>query len=222
VAGRIVAVRTLRLYADRLVPKAAAAFAAANRVIYVREGDATLRAAGQAATLAANSAWHGAAACEVAAGSNGATLLRWELVPVTAPPGEAPGADSRLGLAHDLELADPGGYLMRLDRVDFPPGGIAYLHTHRGPGIRCLLAGEIRVDVNGGAHTRQPGEAWFEAGPDPVLAHASEREPTSFARVMILPRELKGKSSIRYVRPEDQDKPKTQRYQVFCDEFITP
>jgi hypothetical protein len=39
---------------------------------------------------------------------------------------------------------------------------------------------------------------------------------------MILPRELKGKSSIRYVRPEDEAQPKTQRYQVFCDEFITP
>ena len=38
---------------------------------------------------------------------------------------------------------------------------------------------------------------------------------------MILPRELKGKSSIRDVRPEDQDKPNTQRYQVFRDEFIT-
>jgi quercetin dioxygenase-like cupin family protein len=219
-----VATRTLRLYTDRLGPKAALAapLAAATRVIYVREGDATIRAAGQAATLAANSAWHGAVACEVAAGSSGAVLLRWELVPVDAPAGEAPGADSRLALARTVELADPGGYLMRLDRVNFPPGGIAYLHTHRGPGIRCLLAGEIRVEVNGAAHTLKPGEAWFEAGPDPVLAHASEREPTSFARVMILPRELKGKSSIRYVRPEDEAQPKTQRYQVFCDEFITP
>jgi quercetin dioxygenase-like cupin family protein len=219
-----VAARTLRLYADHLGPKAALAapLAAATRVIYVHEGDASIRASGQAATLAANSAWHGTVACEATAGSNGATLLRWELVPVDAPAGEAPGADSRLGLARDVELADPGGYLMRLDRVDFPPGGIAYLHTHRGPGIRCLLAGEIRVEVNGAAHTLQPGEAWFEAGPDPVLAHASERAPTSFARVMILPRELKGKSSIRYVRVEDQDKPKTQRYQVFCDEFIAP
>lgn len=218
------AARTLRLYTDRLAPKVALAapLAAATRAIYVREGAATIRAAGQAATLAANSAWHGAAACEVAAGNNGATLLRWEVVPVAALPGEAPGSDSRLALAHPVELADPAGYLMRLDRVDFPPGGIAYLHTHRGPGIRCLLAGEIRVEVNGAAHMLKPGEAWFEAGPDPVLAHASEREPTSFARVMILPRELRGKSSIRYVRPEDEAQPKTQRYQVFCDEFITP
>ncbi len=218
------AARTLRLYVDRLAAKAAPAapLPAARRAIYVREGDATIRAGGQTATLAPNSAWHGAVACEVTAGNPGAVLLRWELVPADASAGEASGADSRCLLARGLELADPGGYLMRLDRVDFPPRGVAYLHTHRGPGIRCLLAGEIRVEVNGAAHTLKPGEAWFEAGPDPVLAHASEREPTSFARVMILPRELKGKSSIRYVRPEDEAQPKTQRYQVFCDEFITP
>ena len=134
----------LALYADRLAPKAAlpAPLAAANRVIYVREGDATVRAGGQAATLAANSAWHGAVGCEVAAGANGATLLRWEL-------GPAAGRRGKPGLSHPVELADPGGYLMRCDRVDFPPGGIAYTHTHRGPGIRCLLAGEIRVEVNG-------------------------------------------------------------------------
>ena len=133
----------------------------------------------------------------------------------------AAGQGGKPALAQTVELADPGGYLLRCDRVDFPPGGIAYTHTHRGPGIRCLLAGEIRVEVNGHAQAVKPGEAWFEAGPDPVLAFASEREPTSFARAMVLPRELKGKSSIRYVRPEDEAKPKTQQYQVFCDEFIT-
>src|SRR5262245_27556270 len=204
---------TLALYADRLEAKAAlpAPLAAANRVIYVREGAATVRAGGQAATLAANSAWHGAAGCEVTAGAGGAALLRWEL---TRTPGGKPT------LAHPVELADPGGYLMRCDRVDFPPGGIAYTHTHRGPGIRCLLAGEMRVEVNGAAHAVAPGEAWFEAGPDPVLALASDREPTAFARVMILPAELRGKSSIRYVLPEDADKPKRQTYQMFVDDPI--
>jgi quercetin dioxygenase-like cupin family protein len=206
----------LAFYVDRLEPKAALAapLAARHRVIYVRDGAATIRAGGQAATLAPNSAWHGAVGCEAAAGADGATLLRWELAP--APP--APSGEP--ALARTIELADPGAYLMRCDRVDFPPGGVAYTHTHRGPGIRCLLAGEIRVEVAGGTHAVKPGEAWFEAGPDPVLAFASD-QPTAFVRVMILPRELKGKSSIRYVRPEDQDKPKTQKYQVFCDEFIT-
>jgi hypothetical protein len=37
---------------------------------------------------------------------------------------------------------------------------------------------------------------------------------------MILPRSIRGKSSITYVNPEDQDKPKTQKYQVFVDEPI--
>jgi quercetin dioxygenase-like cupin family protein len=109
---------------------------------------------------------------------------------------------------------------MRCDRVDFPPGGIAYTHTHQGPGIRCLLGGEIRIKVKGDEHLVRPGEAWFESGPDPVLALASEREPTAFARVMVLPAELRGKSSIRYVLPGDADKPKRQTYQIFVDDPI--
>ena len=203
----------LSFYTDRLEPKSESRLPGCNRVVYVRDGDAILRAAGQAAGVAANSAWHGRNELVVTAGAAGATLLRWELV-AGAVAGSAPT------LAHAVELGDPGGYLMRCDRVDFPPGGIAYTHVHRGPGIRCLLAGTIRVEVNGAGHDVAPGEAWFEAGPDPVLALASKKEPTAFARVMILPLELRGKSSIRYVRPEDADKPKLQTYRIFCDEPI--
>ena len=204
---------TLSLYTDRLEPKSEIRLPGCNRVVYVRDGDAILRAAGQAAGVAANSAWHGRDELVVTAGTAGATLLRWELAAGSVA-GSAPA------LAHAVELGDPGGYLMRCDRVDFPPGGIAYTHVHRGPGIRCLLAGTIRVEVNGAGHDIAPGEAWFEAGPDPVLALASKSAPTAFARVMILPRELRGKSSIRYVRPEDADKPKLQTYRIFCDEPI--
>ncbi len=210
---------TLRLHTDRLEPKAEGRLPAGNRVIYVREGDAILRAGGQAAGLAANSAWHGSGAAAVTAGTTGATLLRWELADARST-GELAGAASTLMLAQTVELADPGGYLMRCDRVDFPPGGIAHTHVHRGPGIRSLLAGGIRVEVNGNGHDIAPGGAWFEAGPDPVLALASQSAPTAFARVMILPRELKGKSSIRYVKAEDADKPKLQTYHVFVDEPI--
>lgn len=213
---------TLRLYTERLEPKTEGRLPAGCRAIYVREGDAILRADGQAAGLAANSAWHGREAVSVAAGTQGATLLRWELSADARAAGGMAGAASSLTLAHAVTLDDPGGYLMRCDRVDFPPGGIAYTHVHRGPGIRCLLAGAIRVEVNGAARDIAPGEAWFEAGPDPVLALASTTQPTAFARVMILPRELKGKSSIRYVRPEDADKPKLQTYRIFLDEFIDP
>ena len=181
--------------------------------MYVRSGSLTARSGAIVATLAPNSAWHGVRSCEVIAGNAGSEIYRWELRRSTATAGAS-------ALRAELTLDPEGAYLMRCDRVDFPPGGIAYTHTHRGPGIRCLLAGEIRVRVSGTEHLVRPGEAWFEAGPDPVLALASEREPTSFARVMVLPAELRGKSSIRYVLPEDADKPKRQTYQLFVDDLI--
>jgi quercetin dioxygenase-like cupin family protein len=111
--------------------------------------------------------------------------------------------------------------LMRLDRVDFPPGGVAYLHTHQGPGIRVLLHGEIRIDAGGTSHGYRPLEAWFESGPEPVFAAAAETDSTAFVRCMILPRRLLGQSSIRYVREEDAAKPKPQRYTVFVDEPLS-
>ena len=184
------------------------------RVLYLRSGSLTARSGAVVATLAPNSAWHGAGSCEAVAGNAGAEVYRWELRRGTG----AGGATSALRAA--LTLDPRGAYLMRCDRVDFPPGGIAYTHIHQGPGIRCLLDGEIRVRVSGAERLVRPGEAWFEAGPDPVLALASEREPTAFARVMVLPAELRGKSSIRYVLPEDADKPKRQTYQLFVDDLI--
>ena len=212
----------LRLHTDQLSPKSEARLPACNRVVYVRDGDAIVRAGAHAAGLAANSAWYGADAVALTAGTVGTMLLRWELTAESAAPAglTGPGVTSSIALSHSVELGHPDGHLMRCDRVDFPPGGIAYTHVHRGPGIRCLLAGSIRVEVNGKAHDIAPRGAWFEAGPDPVLALASKTGPTAFVRVMILPRELQGKSSIRYVKPEDADKPKLQTYRVFVDEII--
>jgi quercetin dioxygenase-like cupin family protein len=127
----------------------------------------------------------------------------------------APGAL----MARELDLP-PGEYLLRCDRVDFPPGGEAFLHTHQGPGIRVLLFGSIHIETNGTEHDYAPGEAWFEAGPDPVYASTHAHEPSAFVRCMVLPRALQGSPSIRYVRDEDRDRPKSQRYTVFLDEPV--
>jgi hypothetical protein len=201
----------LRLFADTLAPKNGVEWPACHRVLYVREGDALVRSGAQTAGLAADSAWHGRDTVRVTAGTAGVSVLRWELAPGATAGGEPL-------LAREITLDPAGGHLMRCDRVDFPLGGIAYTHVHRGPGIRCLLSGGIRVEVNGTARDIAPGEAWFEAGPDPVLALASKEKLTAFVRVMILPLELLGKSSIRYVKPEDGDKPKRQTYRLFADE----
>ena len=211
----------LRVFTDTLDAGAAVApLPALNRVLYVVSGSAMVRAGGHAASLDPNSTWCGADAPAITAGKSGARLLRWELVRKDAPPAAGVAPASSPTLQHHITLDPAVAYLMRCDRVDFPPGGEALTHVHQGPGIRCLLTGTIRIDSEGASHSYGPSEAWFEAGPDPVYAAASRETPTGFARVMILPRTCHGKSSIRYVRPEDADKPKSQKYQIFADEFI--
>jgi hypothetical protein len=137
--------------------------------------------------------------------------LVWELTD-----GPADGS----ALAAPIELDRHVEWLIRCDRVDFPPGGVAYRHTHPGPGIRCLLHGTIRIESGGESHDYGPFEPWFESGPEPVLAVASATEETGFVRVMLLPREWHGKRTIRYVDPADEDKPKLQRARVFFDEPV--
>jgi len=136
----------------------------------------------------------------------GGHALVWEL--------GAQSGDAKLSAEVDDE---PGDRLIRCDRVDFPPGGVAYRHTHPGPGIRCLLFGSIRIETGGESNEYGPFDAWFERGPDPVYAAASRTEDSAFVRVMLLPREWEGKRTIRYVNPEDEDKPKTQRATIFLE-----
>ena len=121
-------------------------------------------------------------------------------------------------LVWELTERPAGRWLLRCDRVDFPPGGIAYLHTHPGPGLRVLLAGRIRIETEGTSHDYGPFEWWYETGPDPVLATASESEETAFVRVLVLPREWEGKRTIRYVDPADEEKPKLQRARVYFEQ----
>ncbi len=123
-------------------------------------------------------------------------------------------------LSAEVDLDAGEEYLMRCDRVDFPPGGVAYRHTHEGPGIRCLLRGAIRIESEGRSTEIGPFGAWFESGPEPVFAAASETEETAFVRVLILPRRLLGERSIRYLDEEDAAKPKVQHYTVLVDEPI--
>jgi len=138
--------------------------------------------------------------------------VRWELG------GDATGSKLGVGVVLDPSIE----WLMRCDRVDFPPGGVAYRHTHPGPGIRYLLFGEITIASEGRSTKYGPRDAWVERGPDPVFAEASTHEPTAFVRVMLLPREWEGKRTIRYVNAEDADKPKFQKATVFFDQLIKP
>ncbi len=159
-------------------------------------------------------------AASMRAGGDGATVWRWEVRSSDAE-SDTCGRRTSLRLAGRIDpAAIAEELLIRLDSVAFPPGGTALLHTHQGPGIRCLREGEIRIDTEGRSSSYGPGGAWFESGPEPVFAQASVNVPSRFIRTMVLPRSLLGASSIRYVNDEDRDKPKSQRYRVFAERPI--
>ena len=139
------------------------------------------------------------------------TSLHWELLDE---------AQTGAMLAAEVELDPDVEWLMRLDRVDFPPGGVAYRHTHPGPGIRCLLFGSIRIESGGESHEYWPFEPWFESGPEPVFAQAAADRPSRFIRVMIIPRAFMGKSTLRLVNKEDEGKPRAQQYKVYFDALL--
>lgn len=149
----------------------------------------------------------------IVAGLAGASLWRWELMDTS---GLALGCRSSKRLSGPVPAhLSAENSLLRLDSVAFPPGGTAMLHTHQGPGIRCLREGTIRIDTHGASTSYGPGGAWYEEGPEPVFAQADYAVASRFIRASVLPNELFGKSSIRYVNPEDRDKPKSQSYRGY-------
>ena len=195
------------------------------RVLYVPSGQVTVWSGTAEPPVDGGTVWFGVGECTAKAGPDGARVLRYELL--EGHGGAATGlpsgsvVNSRLLLEHAIELDPNAKYLMRCDRVDFDPGGEALPHGHRGSGIRYLLTGRLDVKVGEGPlRTMRSGDAWFESGREPVHAVASKDEPTSFIRVSILPREIQGKSSIMYVKPEDATRSKPRRYTVFVDDTI--
>lgn len=217
---------TLRLYEDTLPASYSPVYLPAeNRAVYVVDGEVLIETADGAQLHRKDSAWVGSGEATFQSGAQGARLFRWELVASPEPKrGElrsAPFCTSVRKLGAEIELDEKIGWLMRCDRVGFPKGGIAYTHVHQGPGIRCVLQGEIRIEVPGHpTAVYGPGGSWLELGHEPVLAPTTEREETEFARCFILPRSCRGKSSIRYVKAEDIPKPKPQRYAVLVERFV--
>ena len=111
---------SLSLYEDLLAPGERLELAAGGRIVYV--------ASGELATLHAGTAAFGAEESSLEAGRDGATVLRWELT-------EWSVEDAKF-TAH-LALDPWADYAMRCER----DGGPA-----EGPGIGCVLRGELSVD----------------------------------------------------------------------------
>jgi hypothetical protein len=185
------------------------------RFLFVMHGSASI----DGKPVAEGECWQGEGTVTVKPGAAGVTCWRWELArgDQGSTTANAPGMATHEKFTAFLETLPKGELIMRADSVGFPPGGCAYLHRHQGPGIRCLVEGGIRIDTHGRSTSYGPGGAWYESGPDPVFAQAAPDRPSRFLRVMILPRELQGKSSIQYVNEDDKAKPKSQAYKIYAD-----
>ena len=207
----------LRLLEDCLIAGAAQTLTTAlPRAIYVTAGSAKI----DALELASDNGTVTLGSPAIEAGAQGACFWRWEIAHATAEI-ETIGMQTQLKMQAAIFDDDvTSSHLLRLDSVAFPPGGCAYLHTHQGPGTRCLIEGRIRIDTEGHSASYGPGSPWFEAGPEPVFAQADEQQSTRFIRAMVLPKQLLSQSSIRYVNDADQAKPKSQTYRIFAEALL--
>ena len=145
--------------------------------------------------------------------------LQWRLAAVG--PDRCQGREGREpALSAKVVLDGSGEWLMRCDRVDFPPGAVAFRHVHPGPGIRRLLFGELTVTTGGITTTHRTGDPWFESGPEPVYADSSASEESAFVRVMLLPAEWAGQRTIRYLDPADASRPGGQRARILREGLL--
>lgn len=117
------------------------------------------------------------------------------------------------------DLASPR--LIRLDEVSFPPGAVAYRHTHPGPGFRYLRHGALQLQADDHAFGAAPGDVWFEPAASPVRATADAVcAETRFVRFMVLPPAFLGQPTINILDPADAARPKRQTTHRHVDQLV--
>ncbi len=140
----------------------------------------------------------------------------WRYEVADRPALAAPEEYARLILAHAVDRDPAAPFVLRMDRVDFPPEGATPKHGHAGPGIRRLLSGRLLAEVGEEAHRIEPGGAWFETGADPVIGRVMA-PGSAFIRCMVLDAGLLGLPTFRAWTPEDAALPRSAAYRLFFD-----
>jgi hypothetical protein len=212
----------LNLYHDQVADGGASSepLPAAHRMLYVRHGRAVIN--GRA--MNADEAIYCDASVALQSGGGWSQVWRWELAQPNAVPALAEGMGvlsslrmSRV-LAH-LAMADKSPWLFRLDQITSAAGRIADRHQHPGPGIRCLLEGTFNVHSVESERDLAPGDAWYETGPDTVVAWGSTQIAAKFLRGMILPVEWEGKVTGTWLSGQVAQ-PRPGNWRLLADKII--
>jgi hypothetical protein len=213
----------LNLFHDQVVTGGASEspLPAAHRMIYVRHGRAVIN--GQ--PMNANEAIYCDRPVTLQSSADWSQLWRWELALPNAAPAllEGSGVLSSLRMSRvitGLAMVEGSRWLFRLDQITSAAGRIADRHQHPGPGIRCLLEGTFNAEQAGhSARDLFPGDAWWESGPDTVVAWGSRQMPAKFLRGMILPVEWEGKVTGTWLSGEAA-KPRPGNWKLLVDKLI--
>jgi hypothetical protein len=214
----------LSLFHDQVAAGGAssAPLPAAHRMLYVRHGRAVLN--GQA--MNADEAIYCDAPVTLQASDGWAQVWRWELALPNAAPLllEGSGVLSSLRMSQvitHLALLEGSRWLFRLDQITSAAGRIADRHQHPGPGIRCLLEGTFNAEQAGhSAREIYPGDAWWETGPETVVAWGSRQMAAKFLRGMVLPVEWEGKVTGTWLSGKAA-RPRPGNWRLLVDKIIT-
>ncbi len=194
---------------------------AAHRMLYVRHGAVVIN--GQAAKADTGIYCDGPVTLQAQA--DWSQVWRWELALPNAAPRllEGGGVLSILRMSQvitHLALLEGSSWLFRLDQISSAAGRIADRHQHPGPGIRCLLEGTFNAEQAGhSARNLFPGDAWWETGPDTVVAWGATQMPAKFLRGMILPVEWEGKVTGTWLSGEIA-RPRPGNWRLLVDKVV--
>jgi quercetin dioxygenase-like cupin family protein len=106
-------------------------------------------------------------------------------VPVGGHPDRPQGSGAAIMAAHE-QLANIPGKSLTVEVVDIPPNGRVPRHRHGGPTIDYVMAGVLRMQMQGGpAHDYKPGEVLFEPQ-GAVHLFAENLSSTEPAKIMLI------------------------------------
>lgn len=198
---------SMNLYHDQVIAGAesGAPLAPVHRMIFIRHGQVRVNDI----TLNAGDSLFVTDEMTVTSDHEWSQIWRWEIAPVNAAPllMDSMGCLSHLRMASPLttlNLHEGNRCLFRLDQIASEPGHVAPLHTHAGPGIRCVTMGTFNFQE--GAHGMRdllPGDPFFETGAEPCLAWGADQMGSTFVRGMILEPEWEAKMAGTLVYPRE-------------------
>ncbi|MCZ6772720.1 MAG: hypothetical protein O7G83_12205 [Proteobacteria bacterium] len=221
------ATHALQFYKDGLDANAVPtpALAPRHRFVFVARGTATV----DGRTLERENAAYACCEMVVRAGPEGAELWRWELVRVSEQPllAHGDGVRSRHIVTREIDSIGLGArdkWLFRCDGIEMARDGVAPLHVHPGPGLRCMIEGGLTVDDDGKIEEHREGDCWYETNVQPITARSTGAVGTRFVRVMILAPEFEGYRTAQFIDPADLKKVQAKgggRWVQYIDKIIT-